>query len=104
MNLHAVRHHLRCGKKSNIPTCCVIWFTFAFMPVCRLATKIFGSRKVTKAQYWWIRVQNRCRPNPHYQLCPICLLSGKRNRLKLCGGPNRVNCLQCDADWDWGKP
>jgi hypothetical protein len=57
----------RCGRHSNIPSCCMIWFILVWPFVFR-----FGS-----ANSYWERINRLRGGGVDYVVCPLCLALGR---------------------------
>jgi hypothetical protein len=80
-------HHIRCGIRSNIPFCCIIFFCsfwkFIFL--------LFNFSFVRKFINWY---PPRKTYNYHYVACPLCVIMHRYRYLRVCNENDSWCCLR----------
>lgn len=85
-SLRDMFRHIRCGFRSNIPICCILFYVFVWNFIY-----LFMYFEVVKKFICWYPPKNVC----EYVACPICVILRRRQELHECSEFDPNCCLNC---------
>lgn len=76
INFSSICRHIRCGLKSNIPICCIVFY------LLREPLYFFINFTLVKKFIYWYPYRTKCKYN--YVPCLICFLFRRVRKLYVC--------------------
>jgi len=84
LNFREIVAHIRCGTRSNIPICCMIFFSCIWEP-CSMLTHFHIFKRFKE---WYFHLSGGF----NYIPCPFCILIDKPRVLYKCSGQEYGCC------------
>ena len=85
-----INNILRCGKKSNIPFCCRLFYIFIWQP-----TFVFINFPIVKSFIYWYPSKKVNGKRYNYVPCFFCYVMGRYRELHVCNETVPECCVNC---------